>query len=183
MRPPANPLERRRTPFTVAGSRISETTIALAMFALAAATILAALAFERFGGYLPCALCLMERTPYYAGVPLAAVSLAGAWLLWPRRVRVALFIGFAALMVYSAGLGAYHAGVEWGIFAGPATCAPSVGVESAAEMLEQLKKHAPSCTEATWRFLGLSFAGWNALISLLLAVFGAAGAAAAWRRG
>ena len=68
----------------------------------------------------------------------------------------------ALLMLYNAGLGAYHAGVEWGFWEGPASCAPSVGVGSAADMLDQLQNaHAPSCTEATWRFLGLSFAGWN----------------------
>ena len=42
------------------------------MLGLSAATILGALAFEHFGGYQPCALCLMQRTPYYLGVPLAA---------------------------------------------------------------------------------------------------------------
>jgi len=34
-----------------------------------------------------------------------------------------------------------------------------------------------SCTEAAWRFLGLSLAGWNVLISLALAAFAALAAA------
>jgi disulfide bond formation protein DsbB len=148
---------------------------ALAMLAVASATILAALAFEHIGGYQPCALCLMQRTPYYVGIPVAAAAAVAAWMRAPRAALALLFAAFAALMLYGAGLGAYHAGVEWGVFEGPAACAPSVGVGSAADMLSQLGEHAPSCTEATWRFLGLSFAGWNVVVSaLLVAVAGGA---------
>jgi disulfide bond formation protein DsbB len=122
---------------------------ASAMFAVSVATILGALGFEHIGGYLPCALCLMQRTPYYIGVPIAAVTLVAVWLNAPRPAVVLLFAVFAALMLYGAGLGAYHSGVEWGIWEGPAACAPSVGVSTAAEMLDQLQNaHAPSCTDA-----------------------------------
>jgi disulfide bond formation protein DsbB len=56
-----------------------------------------------------------------------------------------------------------------------------VAVDSAAEMLGQLESaHAPSCTEATWRFLGLSFAGWNAIISVVLAILGTTGVVRAY---
>ena len=41
-----------------------------------AATVGTALGFEHIGGYIPCALCLMQRTPYYIGVPVALVALA-----------------------------------------------------------------------------------------------------------
>jgi disulfide bond formation protein DsbB len=34
-----------------------------------------------------------------------------------------------------------------------------------------------SCSEASWRMAGLSFAGWNAVISALLAAIAAWGAA------
>ena len=39
------------------------------------------------------------------------------------------------------------------------------------------KTRVVSCTEAAWRFLGLSLAGWNVLISLALAAFAALAAA------
>lgn len=146
------------------------------MLALAVATILGALGFERIGGYLPCHLCLMERTPYYVGVPLAALALIAILRGAPRGLIALLFGLFAALMLYGAVLGVYHAGVEWAFWEGPASCAPSVAVDSAAEMLNQLQNaHAPSCTDATWRLIGLSFAGWNAVISLALAGLGLAG--------
>ena len=158
--------------------------LALAMLAIAAATILGALGFEHIGGYLPCALCLMQRTPYYVGVPVAAVTVLAILLAAPRHLIMALFVIFAALMVYGGGLAVYHSGVEWGFWAGPASCAPSVGVTSAADMLSQIETtHAPSCTDAALRILGLSFAGWNVLASALLVVLGALGARLAWRIG
>src|SRR5687768_1679735 len=144
--------------------------LALTILLVAAAAILAALGFEHIGGYQPCALCLMQRTPYYLGIPLAAAAAGAAGLNAPRPLVASLFAVFAALMLYSSGLAAYHAGVEWGFWEGPAACAPTVEIGSAAEMLSQLETaHAPSCSEATWRFLGLSFAGWNVLISAMLA--------------
>jgi disulfide bond formation protein DsbB len=144
--------------------------IALALLALAATAILAALGFEVIGGYQPCALCLMQRTPYYLGIPLAAAIAIAAWMGAHRSLLILGFGIVTALFLYNAGLAAYHAGVEWRFWEGPASCAPSVGVGSAADMLNQLQNsHAPSCTDATWRLVGLSFAGWNVLISAAIA--------------
>jgi disulfide bond formation protein DsbB len=156
--------------------------IAVIMLAVAAATILGALGFEHIGGYLPCALCLMQRVPYYVGIPVAATAALAAWWGAPRWVLVLLFGAFAALMLYNVGLASYHSGVEWGWWEGPASCAPSVGVSGVGDMLNQLTgTRPPSCTEATWRYLGLSFAGWNVLVSALLTALGAAGAVRAAR--
>lgn len=157
--------------------------LALAMLVIAAAAILGALAFEHIGGYLPCALCLMQRTPYYIGVPLAAVALAAVGVKAPRLLLVVLFAAFALLMLYGAGLGAYHAGVEWGFWEGPAACAGTTADPTSVEdLFAQLQTtHAPSCTEATWRLAGLSFAGWNVLVSALLAALGLYSAKLAFR--
>lgn len=157
--------------------------LALAMLVIAAATILGALGFEHIGGYQPCALCLMQRTPYYIGVPLAAATALAGWLGASRTWLAALFVLFGALMLGSLGLAAYHAGVEWKFWEGPASCAPSIGIGSAADMLNQLETmRAPSCTDAVWRFLGLSFAGWNVLVSALLAALAFHAAALCRRR-
>lgn len=156
--------------------------IAVVMFAIAAAAILGALGFQYIGGYQPCALCLMQRTPYYIGVPVAALAIVAVWLNASRWLLAALFAAFGLLMLYNAGLGAYHAGVEWKFWEGPAACAPSVGVASAADLLNQLENTvAPSCIDAVWRFLGLSFAGWNVLIAGFLAALGLYAAANALR--
>ena len=157
--------------------------LALLMLAVAAATILGALGFEHIGGYEPCPLCLMQRTPYYIGIPIVAAALAAAWVQAPRSALVVLFAAVGLLMLYNAGLATYHAGVEWGFWEGPAACAEAPGGGSAADMLSELGTVTPaSCTQAVWRLLGLSFAGWNVLISALLAALGLYAARMAWRR-
>jgi disulfide bond formation protein DsbB len=155
--------------------------LAGAVLVLSAATILGALGFEHIGKYQPCALCLMQRTPYYVGVPVAVAALLAVWTGMPRLVVAILLSVFALLMLYGGGLAIYHSGVEWKIFDGPAVCAPSVGVTSAADVLAQLAEHPPSCTDAPWRMFGLSFAGWNVLASALLLVLSAIAARLAWR--
>jgi disulfide bond formation protein DsbB len=148
----------------------------------AIAVIGAALGFEHLGGYQPCALCLQQRTPYYLAIPVGIVLLAALYWRPNRRLIAFLFAVAAGLMLYDAGLAAYHAGVEWRFWEGPAACAPTGDVGSAASMLEALGEgqHAPSCTDATWHFLGLSFAGWNAILASGLGVLAAFGAMRAY---
>jgi len=148
---------------------------ALAVAFGAAATIGGALVFEHVWGYLPCPLCLTQRKPYYLAIP---VALALAFMP-PRWTRAGLWL-LALIFVVSAGLGTFHAGVEWGFWPGPTDCAgtPSVGAGNVGDFLNQLEKtRVVSCTEAAWRFLGLSLAGWNVLISAGLAAFAALAAA------
>lgn len=152
--------------------------LALAFFLVAAATILGALAFEHLGGYQPCALCLKERVPYYAGVPLALVAAVVARYRGARGPTILLFAALLGLALYSAGLGIYHSGVEWALWEGPAACAPgAAGAISAGSVLEAFRGgvHPPSCTEAVWRLFGLSFAGWNVVVSIGLAAIAALG--------
>ena len=159
--------------------------IALVLALAAAATILAALGFQHIGGYQPCALCLMQRWPYYLGVPVALAALAAIGRA-PRAVAAALFVAFGAMMLYGLVLAIYHAGVEWRFWEGPASCAAAgAAPESAGSILDSLQSgvRGPSCTDAVWRFLGLSFAGWNALISAPLAALAALGAVRAYRPG
>jgi disulfide bond formation protein DsbB len=90
--------------------------------------------------------------------------------------------GLAVLAVAAlanAGLGTYHAGVEWGLWQGPTECTgPVVNLGSAGNLLERLETvKVIRCDEVQWRFLGLSLAGYNALISLLMAAIAAWGVA------
>ena len=159
--------------------------IALALAAASLATILAALAFEHIGGYQPCPLCLMQRDPHYVGILLALLGAAAAWWGAPRWTTALAFAGFAGLMGYGTGLAVYHSGVEWSWWEGPSLCAAAgASPTDSAAMLGMLRGGAvpPSCTEAVWRLLGLSFAGWNALISAALTAGGLYGLARSWRR-
>ena len=143
----------------------------------AAATIAGALVFEHVFGLSPCPLCLVQRYPYYLGISLALVT-----AFMPRRVAPTGLALIAVVFFVSAGLGVYHAGVEWGWWQGPTDCAgaPAPAAENVGDFLRQLETtRVVSCTEAAWRFLGLSLAGWNVAISLALAGF----AAAAMREG
>ena len=133
----------------------------------------------------PCELCLLQRWPYYVGVPLAALTAILAFRAHGARGPLALLLALLALIfVVSAGLGVYHAGVEWGFWKGPTACTGSyVPAESTDDFLKSLDE-GPSvrCDQAAIRILGLSLAGWNVLASLLIAAIALKGALAA-RRG
>jgi disulfide bond formation protein DsbB len=82
-------------------------------------------------------------------------------------------------MLCSAALGAYHAGVEWHFWAGPTDCSgPMTDFTAQGPLLDQLRSiRVVRCDEAAWRFLGISLAGYNVLISLALAAVAASGLA------
>jgi disulfide bond formation protein DsbB len=144
--------------------------LALAM----AGTVGTALGFEHIGGFIPCKLCLAQREPYYAGVPVALLALAGAAFGWRGCFTRGMFVIAGLLMSYGVILSIYHSGVEWHWWPGPADCgaAATSGITTdAGDLLGALDSVTPpSCDEAAGRFLGLSFAGWNVLASLALAV-------------
>ena len=138
-----------------------------------------ALGFEHIGGYIPCALCLLQRNPYYIGIPLGILTILSVVLKLPASVTRTLLVLIGLLMLVGGGMGIYHAGVEWKFWEGPASCSVSAaGVAAGAgNVLDQLNSvKGPSCTDATLRVFGLSFAGWNVLTSLALAAIAFAGA-------
>ncbi len=150
-------------------------TAALAIFVLAAATVGGAWIFQAFG-VAPCELCLTERLPYYAGIVVSALAI----VLALRGERIVLKASFVALfLIFAAGaaLGAYHAGVEWHFWPGPADCTGTFKkAGSAAEFLKQLQTvKVVRCDEVALRIMGLSLAGWNAVISVALAAWAIVG--------
>ena len=132
-----------------------------------------ALAFEHIGGYLPCKLCLEQRMPYYIGAPLMALAAFSSFKNWkPFMTRGLLTIG-GLLMFYGMSLAIFHAGVEWGFWAGPTDCSAAATsiTTDAKNLLDDINAiHPPSCDKAALRFLGISFAGWNVPASLVLMV-------------
>lgn len=135
-----------------------------------AAVVGTALLFEHVGGYLPCKLCLEQRTPYYIGAPLmiAAGLLSGKV---PACVTRGMALIGGLLMLYGAALAAYHAGIEWAWWLGPADCTGSGAnvTTNAGDLLNDLNaKTPPMCDKAALRILGLSMAGWNVPASLAL---------------
>jgi disulfide bond formation protein DsbB len=152
-------------------------TAALVVAAIAALTLAGAWFFQLVIGLVPCELCLKQRYAYYLAVPLGLIVAIAAAKEAPRGV---VLTGLALLVLAAlgnAGLGVYHAGVEWKFWAGPTECTGPVGnFGSAANLLEQLDKvKVVRCDEIQWTFLGLSLAGYSVLISLLMAAVGAWG--------
>lgn len=131
--------------------------------------------FEIVWGLRPCKLCLEQRLPHYAAIGLAA---AGLVLARSLRLQWLVLLGLAGLMAWSTGLGLYHAGVEWGWFAGPNDCGGAAAPVAAGvqDFMKQLQTtRVVACSEAAWRLLGLSLAGWNALASLALLLLALSG--------
>jgi disulfide bond formation protein DsbB len=143
----------------------------IAIAVVAGVTILGAYYFQYVLGLAPCPLCLDERIAYYAAIPMAGLIAVGAALHARRSLLLAGLMVVCLVMLASAALGAYHAGVEWKFWPGPADCSgPIQGFGRASDLLRQLNSvHVVRCDDAAWRFLGVSLAGYNVLISLALA--------------
>jgi disulfide bond formation protein DsbB len=150
---------------------------AIVIFVVSAATLAGAWFFEYGLKLAPCPLCLEQRIPYHVIIPLSLLLAIAALVRAPRKL---LLVGFAAIAIAACCnvvLGIYHAGVEWHWWAGPADCSgPLTDLRTGGSLLDQLHAvHVVRCDEAAWRFLGLSLAGYNVLISLI-AGFGLAAA-------
>jgi disulfide bond formation protein DsbB len=151
-------------------SRSNPLGLARALSLLVPAALLAgAFAFEHIGGLFPCEMCWWQRWAHMAALAFAVVAFAGARRL-PDRGRS--FVWLAALAILTSGLiGAYHAGVEAGIFQGFTTCTATGGGGSAQDVLNQIM-NAPlvRCNDIQWSWLGISMAGWNAILSVATAL-------------
>ncbi len=155
---------------------------ALALF-LAIFSILTALGFQYIGGYVPCMLCLIERYAYYAGIPVLFIALvltAGGY----RQLAAVLFLLVGLAFLANAGLGVYHAGAEWKFWPGPTTCGGGESLTTSAGNLLNDIQHIKviKCDEASLRFLGISFAGWNVVASALVMAIAFAAAYVGWAR-
>ncbi len=142
-------------------------------FLLGLATILGALGSQFIGGLQPCELCLEQRLPYYWGLPLLALIL----VLWNRLPLQVWYVGMAivaALFAWGTYLGGFHSGVEWGFWPGPTACSGTgAGTSLTLDSLNDLQP-VIGCDVVQFRFLGISLAGYNALISLAIVVLLAA---------
>lgn len=145
---------------------------------LSAMMIAIAHAFEQFGQFPPCPLCLRQREVYWALIAMTITGLV-IWKWRPkRRFLVALNVLIGLVFGVGAVVAAYHSGVEWQIFPPPAGCAAGGAVNPLEFRDLNQSFHVADCTAAPFYVLGLSMAGWNGVVSLILsaASFVAAGA-------
>jgi disulfide bond formation protein DsbB len=159
-------------------------TAALAVLVIAAATIAGAWYFQLVLGLQPCPMCLEQRYAYYLAIPLAALVAFAAGLRAPRGLLICGLVILALAALGNTVFGAYHAGVEWKFWAGPTDCTGPVGnLGSAGSLMDRLDSvKVVMCDEIQWSFLGISLAGYNALISLLMTAIAVWGVAKSARR-
>ena len=124
---------------------------------------------EYLGGLVPCEICWWQRYAHLAALVPAVLAFTAP----ADSARTRVFVLLAALAIAASGaIGVYHAGVELKIFEGFTTCTATTHGGSTAEIFKQIAA-APliRCDQVQWSFLGISMAGWNAIISLGAAAF------------
>jgi disulfide bond formation protein DsbB len=159
-------------------------TAAVWVAVIAVATIAGAWYFQLVLGLQPCPLCLEQRYAYYLAIPVAVLTALAAAKNAPRGLLIGGLVLLALAMLANAVLAAYHAGVEWKFWPGPTDCTGPVGnLGNAGSLLDRLDTvKVVMCDEVQWTFLGLSLAGYDALISLLMAAIAVWGVARTARR-
>lgn len=126
-----------------------------------------ALGSQYLGGLYPCEMCHWQRWPHYAALVFALAAFA--LRRGPDRGRP--FVWLAALGILTSGLiGAYHAGVEVGVFEGITQCSTTGGGSTDDILRDIMSRPVIRCDEVQWSFLGISMAGWNAILSILSAL-------------
>jgi disulfide bond formation protein DsbB len=170
--------------FTVNAKANCAGTAAMVVAVVGLLTIGGFFFFQYVLGYPPCPLCLDQRKAFYVAVPLALLLLVGISAGASRKVLMLGFLAVALVMLWNTGLSAYHAGVEWKFWPGPTDCSgPVSNIGSTANLLKSLQNiHIVRCDEAAWRFLGVSLAGYDVLVSLALAIAAVIGFRAAQAR-
>jgi disulfide bond formation protein DsbB len=138
----------------------------LLAIALPAALLAGAFGSEYWGGLVPCVMCWWQRYAHFVALTFALLSLA--LRTFPDRGRSLVWLAALAILT-SGGIGAYHAGVEAGIFEGLTQCTSTVTGLSGDELLKAVMAAVP-CDQIQFEFLGISMAGWNAILSILAAL-------------
>ena len=118
---------------------------------------------EYWGGLHPCEMCWWQRYAHIAALPFAALAMmAGA-----GRDRPLVWLAALAIAV-SGAIGFYHAGVELHYFKGFTQCTSTVAAGASTDDFLKAIMNAPlvRCDDIQWSFLGISMAGWNAILSL-----------------
>ena len=115
-------------------------------------------------GHIPCNLCLIERIPYLTAVIL--IPLMFIISKFEKFIISIILIGF----IFGALVSFYHFGIEQGFFEESFVCdlESSNSNLSKEQLLKQLKNTPISCKEVTFKFLGLSLATINTVISIIL---------------
>jgi disulfide bond formation protein DsbB len=124
-----------------------------------------ALYIEYILQYKPCKLCLYQRVPYIAAI---FISFAGYSYFKNDKILILIVMIFSI----SALISGYHYGIENNIFEEFSGCtASTLGIIDKSELLKSLNDNVPSCKDVSFKLFGISLAGINLLLSLLIVVY------------
>lgn len=136
---------------------------------LAPTTLLGGALVSQYGfGLHPCEMCMWQRWPHLAAIILALLAIATrASHANSRRLTILAALAIAI----SGGIGAFHAGVEYGWWQGLTACSTTPVGGSTADILNNIMATPLTrCDVAPWSLFGMSLAGFNAILSLAAAI-------------
>lgn len=139
---------------------------------VSAGALVAALLGEHVFGLAPCVLCLYERVPYLAAAVVAAAMLGLPTN--PRLRRLGVGLVLIAFLI-NVGLSFYHVGVEQHWWESAVCEAEPLDITSGADLRAMMTQpQRPACDQVSFTLFGVSLAGYNLLLSTLLAAIAAA---------
>ena len=120
--------------------------------------------FQYVVGLAPCEMCYWQRYPHMVAIVAGLAAVAS--LARPRLALVLALTAITALLI-TAGLGVFHAGVEYHLWQGPQSCSGTIPRGLSSEQLKKflLGQAMVRCDAPAWKMWGVSMAGWNALLS------------------
>ncbi len=134
-------------------------------FLISSVMLFSAFYLEYFHDAFPCDLCITQR---WFHALIISYSLIAILILEKNFIANKLIlIGLSLTWIASSIVGLYHFGIEMNFWTGPDGCSSSI--DFSKDILKYLLNKSPiKCDEVIFSILGLSLAGWNALISLVM---------------
>ena len=127
--------------------------------------LLSAFYLEYFHDAFPCDLCITQRWFHALIISYSVIAI----FIHEKKILANKFVlvGLSITWIASAVAGLYHFGIEMNFWSGPDECSSSI--DFSKDLLKYLLNKSPiKCDEVMFKILGLSLAGWNALISFFM---------------
>lgn len=158
---------------------ILDALVPLLLLLTGAGALGGALIGQYWGGLQPCILCFYQRWPH--GIA-AGLGLLAFWA--PGRWRAAVSGLGGCVLLIGAAIAFFHVGVEEHWWPGTASCGATLEGARTIDDLRQALLATPAvrCDVPLWSLFGVSMAGYNMLLSLLVGGVVLAGAAISMRQ-
>ena len=128
---------------------------------------------EFFQGITPCQLCIYQRLPYFIIILLAISFL----LIKNKSLKKITFLFYILIFTSSLIMSVYHFGIEKNLWNALTGCETNIKSFSDSDNLKEylLNKNYVSCDDVSFKFLGISLAGYNIILSFILLILSITG--------